>query len=100
MCQEHHDRYDSTTSQTKGLTIGEVKYAREKLAEFLAIQEAAIHQAALPPPPTLAQVLPKLAPMTIGEDLQDHLRRSREQSLEWNRQMDEVQIEQMRRFMR
>ena len=35
LCVEHHDRYDSTTSQTKGYTEGEVRSWRDKLyAEF------------------------------------------------------------------
>jgi len=33
---EHHDQYDSTTSQSKSLQIGEVKAYREKLYQFLA----------------------------------------------------------------
>jgi hypothetical protein len=33
LCLEHHDEYDSRTSQSKGLTIGEVKRYREELYE-------------------------------------------------------------------
>lgn len=36
LCLEHHDVYDSRTSQSKGLTIGEVKRHRKALAKFLA----------------------------------------------------------------
>lgn len=35
MCFEHHDQYDSRTSQSKGLTIGEVKGYRKQLYETL-----------------------------------------------------------------
>jgi hypothetical protein len=35
LCLPHHDKYDSTTSQSKGLTIEEVKYARDRLYEKL-----------------------------------------------------------------
>jgi predicted Zn-ribbon and HTH transcriptional regulator len=35
LCLEHHDQYDSTTSQSKSLQIGEVKAYREKLYQFL-----------------------------------------------------------------
>lgn len=31
LCFDHHDEYDSGTSQSKGLTHGEVKYYRERL---------------------------------------------------------------------
>lgn len=35
LCLRHHDRYDSTTSVSKGLSSGEVKHYRERLyAEF------------------------------------------------------------------
>lgn len=33
LCLDHHDEYDSKTSQSKGLTIGEVKRYRAKLYE-------------------------------------------------------------------
>ena len=33
LCLDHHDEYDSRTSQSKGLTIGEVKRYRDKLYE-------------------------------------------------------------------
>lgn len=36
LCFKHHNRYDSQTSQSKGLTIGEVKRYREELYEALA----------------------------------------------------------------
>ncbi len=36
LCLEHHDQYDSTTSQSKSLQIGEVKAYREQLYQFLA----------------------------------------------------------------
>ena len=35
MCFNHHDRYDSQTSQSKGLTIGEVKRYRDELYRAL-----------------------------------------------------------------
>jgi len=35
LCLEHHDEYDSKTSQSKSLQIGEVKAYREKLYQFL-----------------------------------------------------------------
>jgi len=31
LCMEHHDEYDSRTSQSKGLTLGEIKRYREEL---------------------------------------------------------------------
>ena len=36
LCLEHHDQYDSRTSQSKSLQIGEVKAYRKKLYQFLA----------------------------------------------------------------
>ena len=36
LCLEHHDAYDSRTSQSKGLTIGEVKRHRTVFAAFFA----------------------------------------------------------------
>lgn len=36
LCLKHHDQYDSTTSQSKSLRIGEVKAYREELYQFLA----------------------------------------------------------------
>lgn len=36
LCLEHHDEYDSRTSQSKSLQIGEVKAYRKKLYQFLA----------------------------------------------------------------
>lgn len=36
MCLEHHDEYDSRTSQTKSLQIGEVKLYRQELYDTLA----------------------------------------------------------------
>ena len=45
LCLEHHDEYDGRTSQSKGLTIGEVKRYRAKLYE--AVERA--RQDALPP---------------------------------------------------
>lgn len=35
LCLDHHDRYDGKSSQSKGLTEGEVKHAREKLETWL-----------------------------------------------------------------
>lgn len=35
LCLDHHDRYDSRTSQSKGLTIQEVKHYRDKLVSAL-----------------------------------------------------------------
>lgn len=37
LCLEHHDRYDSRTSQSKGYTTGEVKHYRETL--YAAVEE-------------------------------------------------------------
>ena len=34
LCFEHHDQYDSTTSQSKSLQIGEVRSYREKLYQL------------------------------------------------------------------
>jgi hypothetical protein len=43
LCLNHHDQYDSSTRQSKGLTIGEVKVFRAELAEaLLAAREAPI----------------------------------------------------------
>ncbi|MDD4996977.1 MAG: hypothetical protein PHI99_02430 [Syntrophales bacterium] len=36
LCLDHHDEYDSTTSQSKSLQISEVKAYREQLYKFLA----------------------------------------------------------------
>lgn len=35
LCLEHHDRYDTRTSQSKGLTIEEVRHYRDKLNRYL-----------------------------------------------------------------
>jgi hypothetical protein len=35
LCLDHHDQYDSRTSQSKGLTIGEVKRYRVELYQFV-----------------------------------------------------------------
>jgi len=35
LCFDHHDQYDSRTSQSKSFQIGEVKAYREKLYQFL-----------------------------------------------------------------
>ena len=35
LCWPHHDEYDSRTSQSKGLTIGEAKHARDQLYKKL-----------------------------------------------------------------
>lgn len=35
LCFDHHDQYDSHTSQGKGLTMGEVKQYRQRLYEAL-----------------------------------------------------------------
>lgn len=35
LCLDHHDEYDSKSSQKKGLTIGEVKFFREELIKKL-----------------------------------------------------------------
>ena len=36
LCQDHHDEYDSTTSQTKGLTANELRRYRQKLYDIVA----------------------------------------------------------------
>jgi phage FluMu protein gp41 len=36
LCLDHHDQYDSRTSQAKGLTIDEVKQYRNQLQRFVA----------------------------------------------------------------
>lgn len=36
LCLEHHDQYDSQTSQSKGMTIGEVKEYRAQLYEHVS----------------------------------------------------------------
>jgi hypothetical protein len=36
LCLEHHDQYDSRTSQSKGLTIDEVKKYRDELRAFVS----------------------------------------------------------------
>jgi hypothetical protein len=41
LCFDHHDEYDSQTSQAKGLTIHEVKAHRQALYERIVLQEAA-----------------------------------------------------------
>ena len=35
LCLEHHDQFDSRTSQSKGLTVGEVKEYRAQLYEYV-----------------------------------------------------------------
>src|SRR5215217_2036278 len=40
LCFDHHDDYDSETSQSKGLTIHEVKAHRRALYERIVLQEA------------------------------------------------------------
>ena len=35
LCLRHHDRYDSRTSVSRGLTIGEVKHYRDRLYKEL-----------------------------------------------------------------
>jgi len=40
LCFDHHDQYDSRTSQSKGLTIEEVKRYREQLYETLEVVAA------------------------------------------------------------
>lgn len=96
LCQEHHDRFDSTTSQTKGLTVGEVKLAREKLIAFNQAKEAAAHQAAMPQSATA----PQQPGLKLPDWYDDLARRQHEQSLEYNRQQDELAIESQRAFMR
>ena len=41
LCLPHHDRYDSSTSQSKGLKIGEVKFHRERL--YQAVERRLLH---------------------------------------------------------
>ena len=41
LCLRHHNQYDSRRSQSKGLTIGEVKRFREELYQALAAGEVA-----------------------------------------------------------
>ena len=36
LCHDHHDEYDSTTSQSKGLTIREVKKYRDSLYDVMS----------------------------------------------------------------
>lgn len=40
LCSDHHDALDSKRSQQKGLTAGEVKYAREQLHAYLGTIES------------------------------------------------------------
>jgi len=42
LCLRHHDRYDSRTSQSKGLTVGEVKRYRGEL--YQVVKERGIGQ--------------------------------------------------------
>jgi hypothetical protein len=46
LCLPHHDQYDGRTSQSKGLTIHEVKVYRESL--WKAIEQNSHHQTAPP----------------------------------------------------
>jgi hypothetical protein len=48
LCLEHHNLYDSRSSQAKGYTVQEAKYARKKLHDFVKIFEAAALKAGLP----------------------------------------------------
>lgn len=36
LCLTHHNQYDTRTSQTKGLTEGEVRHFRQKLHDLIA----------------------------------------------------------------
>jgi hypothetical protein len=51
LCFDHHDQYDSRTSQSKGLTVDEVKRYRAQLdrfvAQFLPLSDADIARALL-----------------------------------------------------
>ena len=35
LCFEHHDEYDSKTSQSKNITPGELKHYKNRLEEYL-----------------------------------------------------------------
>lgn len=38
LCFDHHDEYDSTTRQSKGLTAGELRSYRDRLTELLRVE--------------------------------------------------------------
>lgn len=50
LCLNHHDQYDSSTSQSKGLTSGEVRHYKKRLEDFIERWERAPHQLAVPHP--------------------------------------------------
>jgi hypothetical protein len=56
---EHHDEYDSRTSQSKGVTIGELCGHRDDLYAYNARARAALDASA--PPPTLSRAAIEIA---------------------------------------
>lgn len=39
LCLEHHDKYDSKTSQSKGITAGELKHFRDELYAYVKTEQ-------------------------------------------------------------
>ena len=48
LCLDHHDEYDSRTSQSKGITPEEVRHYKARLAEAMRSWENAPHQLVVP----------------------------------------------------
>lgn len=53
LCLQHHDSYDSKTSQSKGFTIGEVKTYRNELYDHM--QKLALRNVILPASPMFSE---------------------------------------------
>lgn len=75
LCLEHHDQYDSRTSQSKGLTIEEVKRYRAELLAALAVGTASKLPAApdirVIARPALTSVKPGIAETILAIDVEN-----------------------------
>ena len=60
LCLNHHDQYDSSTSQSKGLTADEVRYYKTRLIDFFRLWDNAPHllDAGLSPRGSFTHFLP------------------------------------------
>lgn len=59
LCLDHHDEYDSPTSQSKGLTKAEIRHFRDELKDYLGRAYKLAHEEELrpPDPPTMEGLL-------------------------------------------
>lgn len=101
LCLRHHTLYDSTTSQHKKYTPGEVKHYRSDLYDHVAAQRKAAKernkwQAELERKDAehKQQMAHKMAEMDL-----EHQKKSKEQHLEQLKQMQEEGVLQRRRMM-